>query len=98
MAGARMLRAGEVGGAVGEASDGPSDTAAALRVSNVVFMGMGEALANYRRAVAAIRRLVEPSPHGLGLSARGITMSTVGLVPGIDRLAGEGLPLSLIHI
>lgn len=95
VAGARMLRAGEVGGAVGEASDGPSDTAAALRVSNVVFMGMGEALANYRRAVAAIRRLVEPSPHGLGLSARGITMSTVGLVPGIDRLAGEGLPVTL---
>lgn len=91
VAGARTLRAGEVGGAAPEGGD----TAAALRLSNVVFMGMGEALANYRRAVAAIRRLVEPSPRGLGLSARGITMSTVGLVPGIDRLAREGLPVTL---
>ncbi len=94
VAGARMLRAGEVGGASGEA-DGVGDTAAALRVSNVVFMGMGEALVNYQRAVAAIRRLVEPAPDGLGMSARGLTMSTVGLVPGIDRLAAEGLPVTL---
>jgi 23S rRNA (adenine2503-C2)-methyltransferase len=67
----------------------------APRVTNVVFMGMGEALANYRAAVGAIRRLVTPPPEGLGLSARGITMSTVGLVPAIDRLAGEGLPVTL---
>ena len=66
-----------------------------LRVSNVVFMGMGEALANYSRSIAAIRRLVDPGPDGLGMSARGITMSTVGLVPGIDRLAAEGLPVTL---
>ncbi len=65
------------------------------RVSNVVFMGMGEALVNYRRSVAAIRRLVAPPPDGLGMSARGITMSTVGLVPGIDRFAREGLPVTL---
>jgi len=95
VAGARMLRAGELGGGGGGAGDGEGDTAAALRVSNVVFMGMGEALANYRRSVAAIRRLVDPAPDGLGMSARGITMSTVGLVPGIDRLAGEGLPVTL---
>jgi 23S rRNA (adenine2503-C2)-methyltransferase len=65
------------------------------RVSNVVFMGMGEALANYKAAVGAIRRLTDPVPEGLGLSARGITMSTVGLVPGIDKLAAEGLPVTL---
>ncbi|GMA40170.1 23S rRNA (adenine(2503)-C(2))-methyltransferase RlmN [Mobilicoccus caccae] len=65
------------------------------RVSNVVFMGMGEALVNYKRAVAAIRRMVDPAPHGLGMSARGITMSSVGLVPGIDRLAAEGIPVTL---
>jgi 23S rRNA (adenine2503-C2)-methyltransferase len=83
---ARMLRRGEVGG-------GRED--APLRVSNVVFMGMGEALANYRSAIGAIRRMVDPAPDGLGMSARGITMSTVGLVPGIDRLAGEGIPVTL---
>ncbi len=66
-----------------------------LRVSNVVFMGMGEALANYKASIAAIRRLVEPSPAGLGMSARGVTMSTVGLVPAIDKLAGEGMPVTL---
>ncbi len=67
----------------------------ARRVGNVVFMGMGEPLANYERVIAAIRRLVAPPPDGLGMSARGITVSTVGLVPGIHRLAGEGLPLTL---
>jgi len=65
------------------------------RVSNVVFMGMGEALANYKASIGAIRRLTDPAPEGLGLSARGITMSTVGLVPGIDKLAAEGIPVTL---
>jgi 23S rRNA (adenine2503-C2)-methyltransferase len=65
------------------------------RVNNVVFMGMGEALANYKAAVTAIRRITEPAPSGLGISARGVTMSTVGLVPAIDRLASEGLPVTL---
>ena len=65
------------------------------RVSNVVFMGMGEALANYKAAIGAIRRLTEPAPSGLGISARGITMSTVGLVPGIDKLTEEGIPVTL---
>jgi 23S rRNA (adenine2503-C2)-methyltransferase len=64
-------------------------------VTNVVFMGMGEALANYKAAITAIRRMVSPAPEGLGMSARGITMSTVGLVPGIARLAEEGLPVTL---
>ncbi|MFC5995289.1 23S rRNA (adenine(2503)-C(2))-methyltransferase RlmN [Pseudonocardia hispaniensis] len=65
------------------------------RLSNVVFMGMGEPLANYKRVIAAVRRIIERSPNGLGISARGVTVSTVGLVPGIDRLAAEGLPVTL---
>ncbi|WP_068428938.1 23S rRNA (adenine(2503)-C(2))-methyltransferase RlmN [Piscicoccus intestinalis] len=73
----------------------PGAEGPARRVNNVVFMGMGEALINYKRAVAAIRRMVDPTPAGLGMSARGITMSSVGLVPGIDRLAGEGIPVTL---
>ncbi|MGL5857431.1 MAG: 23S rRNA (adenine(2503)-C(2))-methyltransferase RlmN [Angustibacter sp.] len=67
----------------------------ARRVSNVVFMGMGEPLANYGAVVGAVRRLTDPVPDGLGMSARGVTVSTVGLVPAIDRLAGEGLPVTL---
>jgi 23S rRNA (adenine2503-C2)-methyltransferase len=65
------------------------------RVGNVVFMGMGEPLANYRAVVGAVRRLTDPTPDGLGISARGVTVSTVGLVPAIDRLAAEGLPVTL---
>jgi 23S rRNA (adenine2503-C2)-methyltransferase len=68
---------------------------AARRVTNVVFMGMGEPLANYQRVVAAVHRLVDPAPAGLGVSARGVTVSTVGLVPAVDRLAGEGLAVTL---
>ena len=61
------------------------------RLSNVVFMGMGEPLANYERVWAAVERL-----HGdMGLSARHLTISTVGIVPGIRRLAAESLPVNL---
>ena len=61
------------------------------RLSNVVFMGMGEPLANYDSTWSAVRRI-----HGaMGISARHITMSTVGHVPGIRRMAAEGLPVSL---
>jgi len=61
------------------------------RVSNVVFMGMGEPLANYQATWAAVERL-----HGdVGLSARHLTVSTVGIVPGILRLAEEKLPVNL---
>ena len=61
------------------------------RLSNVVFMGMGEPLANYERVWAAIVRL-----NGeMGFSARRLTLSTVGLVPGIRRLARERLPVNL---
>jgi 23S rRNA (adenine2503-C2)-methyltransferase len=65
------------------------------RVSNVVFMGMGEPLANYRAVVTAVRRLTEPVPAGMGMSVRGVTVSTVGLVPRMTELAGEGLPVTL---
>ncbi|MBO3746729.1 23S rRNA (adenine(2503)-C(2))-methyltransferase RlmN [Streptosporangiaceae bacterium NEAU-GS5] len=82
VSGARSLARGEVPGGPG-------------RVSNVVFMGMGEPMANYKAVVGAVRRLVDPSPDGLGISARGITVSTVGLVPAMEKLAGEGLPVTL---
>jgi len=61
------------------------------RVSNVVFMGMGEPFANYDRTWAAVERLHDD----LGLSARHLTLSTVGIVPGIQRLAAERLPVNL---
>ena len=100
---ARLLRRGELptigagveGAGLGDEADGSEDTGGPTRVSNVVFMGMGEALANYKAAIGAIRRLTEPAPSGLGISARGITMSTVGLVPGIDKLTEEGIPVTL---
>src|SRR5436305_7153297 len=68
---------------------------AGRRVSHVVFMGMGEPLANYTRVIDAVRRLTDPPPDGLGLSQRHITVSTVGLVPAMHRLAGEGLAVTL---
>ncbi len=61
------------------------------RLRNVVFMGMGEPLANYDRVWAAVRHLHDD----MGLSARHLTLSTVGVVPGIRRLAAEDLPVNL---
>ncbi len=63
------------------------------RLSNVVFMGMGEPLANYARVLAAVRRITEPS--GFGISARSVTVSTVGLAPAIRKLADERLGVTL---
>lgn len=65
--------------------------AAPRRLSNVVFMGMGEPLANYNRLWAAVTRLHDD----IGISARHLTVSTVGVVPGIRRLANEDLPVNL---
>jgi 23S rRNA (adenine2503-C2)-methyltransferase len=62
-------------------------------VSHVVLMGMGEPLANYEATMQAISTLA--NERGYGLSARRITLSTVGLVPGIRRLAASGLPINL---
>lgn len=73
----------------GEIAGGPG------RLSNVVFMGMGEPLANYPRLIAALHRLIDPAPAGLGLSRRSITVSTVGLVPAIGKLADENLDVTL---
>lgn len=64
------------------------------RVTNIVFMGMGEPLANYARLMAAVRTMVAPQPDGLGMSARHITVSTVGLVPAIQKLANEKIPVT----
>jgi len=80
--GARAMAHGEVAGGAG-------------RLSNVVFMGMGEPLANYKAVIGAVRRLTDPAPEGLGLSARHVTVSTVGLVPRIKQLAEEGIPVTL---
>ena len=70
MQGARALARGELPGGPG-------------RVSNVVFMGMGEPLANYASVLRAVRRITDPVPDGLGISQRSVTVSTVGLVPAI---------------
>jgi 23S rRNA (adenine2503-C2)-methyltransferase len=81
-AGARAMAAGVVPGGAG-------------RVSNVVFMGMGEPLANYSSVLTAVRGITAPAPAGLGISQRAVTVSTVGLVPAIRKLAGEGLSVRL---
>jgi 23S rRNA (adenine2503-C2)-methyltransferase len=81
-AAARRVARGELPGGIG-------------RLSNVVFMGMGEPLANYSRLVAALHRIVDPQPDGLGISQRSVTVSTVGLVPAMGRLAEEGLAVTL---
>jgi 23S rRNA (adenine2503-C2)-methyltransferase len=81
-AGARAMARGQVPGGPG-------------RVSNIVFMGMGEPLANYASVLSAVRRITDPAPAGLGISQRAVTVSTVGLVPAISRLAGEGLSVRL---
>ncbi len=82
VAGGRAMASGAVPGGQG-------------RVSNVVFMGMGEPLANYGSVLAALRRITDPSPAGLGISQRSVTVSTVGLVPAIEKLAAEGLSARL---
>ncbi|MBO0893828.1 MAG: 23S rRNA (adenine(2503)-C(2))-methyltransferase RlmN [Acidimicrobiales bacterium] len=72
--------------ACGDAGERPAHP-----LSNVVFMGMGEPLANYDRVFEAVERIC----GDLGLSARHVTISTVGVVPGIRRLATERLPVGL---
>src|SRR3989337_3031929 len=56
---------------------------------------MGEPLANYKAVIGAVRRLTDPAPGGLGMSARGVTVSTVGLVPRMKQLADGGIPVPL---
>lgn len=63
------------------------------RLTNVVLMGMGEPLLNYEASLEGVRRLIDPT--GFKLGQRHITLSTVGVVPGIERLAGEELQVTL---
>jgi len=65
------------------------------RLSNVVLMGQGEPLANYKATVRALRVISQETPDGLGISARKLTVSTCGLIPGIERLSKAGLPVRL---
>ncbi|MEE8389441.1 MAG: 23S rRNA (adenine(2503)-C(2))-methyltransferase RlmN [Anaerolineae bacterium] len=69
------------------------DEAKGERLTNVVLMGMGEPLLNYDSSLDAVRRLIHP--QGFNLGQRHITLSTVGVVPGIRRLADEGLQITL---
>ena len=73
----------------GEIPGGPA------RLNNLVFMGMGEPLANYKAVIETVRALVAPQPDGFGMSARNITVSTVGLVPAMQKLTKEGIPVTL---
>lgn len=76
-------------------SDAPSvpQSSSASRLTNIVFMGMGEPFANYDRWWRAVEIIHDP--RGLNVGARSMTVSTVGLVPGIRRLATEALPINL---
>ena len=82
VASARDLANGEVAGGPG-------------RISNIVFMGMGEPMANYKRVLQSVRRITDPVPNGLGISQRGVTVSTVGLVPAINKLIDERMQVRL---
>jgi 23S rRNA (adenine2503-C2)-methyltransferase len=84
-----QVRAAAKSLADGEVPGGPT------RLSNLVFMGMGEPMANYKAVMETVRRLVAPTPDGFGMSARNITVSTVGLVPAIEKLTNEGIPVTL---
>ena len=91
----RNLSTAEIVDQVVAASREVADSTEAGRVSNVVFMGMGEPLANYSAVMGAVARLTAPVPDGLGMSPRRITVSTVGLVPRIRDLADAGIPVTL---
>lgn len=69
------------------------DGGKSANLTNIVFMGMGEPFANYDRWWAAVERLHDP--QGFKLGARNMTVSTVGLAPGVRRLADEKLPINL---
>ena len=65
------------------------------RLSNIVFMGMGEPLANYKRVKETVSQMIAPGPKGFGISARNVTVSTVGLAPAIRKLADEQMNVTL---
>jgi 23S rRNA (adenine2503-C2)-methyltransferase len=86
----RNLSAGEIVGQVMAAREGLT---AGLRITHIVYMGMGEPLANYTATVKSLRLLTDP--QAFAFSPRRITVSTVGLVTGIERLAKENLRVNL---
>ncbi len=86
----RQLSAGEI---VEQAMRIASLCGDGIRLSNVVFMGLGEPLANYAATVRAVRTI--NASWGMGIGARKITVSTVGLVNQMRRLAEEGLQITL---
>ena len=86
----RNLTAGEI---VGQVMAARATLPPERRITHIVFMGMGEPLANYAATVKALRILVDP--HGFGFSPRRVTVSTVGLVQGLERLAKEDLRVNL---
>ena len=86
----RNLGAGEI---VGQVMAARAGLAAGERITHIVYMGMGEPLANYTATVKSLRLLTDP--RALGFSPRRITVSTVGLVGGIERLAKENLRVNL---
>lgn len=86
---ARNLRPGELADQVLACGD----ELAGERVTHIVLMGSGEPLENYANVVSFLR--LANSPNGFGISYRRMTLSTCGIVPGIHRLAGEGMPINL---
>jgi 23S rRNA (adenine2503-C2)-methyltransferase len=86
----RNLSAGEV---VGQVLAARQTLGAGARLTHIVYMGMGEPLANYAATVTSLRILTDPK--AFGFSPRRITVSTVGLVSGIERLAKESLKVNL---
>jgi len=94
----RNLTAGEITAQVvmaARACDLGQMTGGPTRLSNVVFMGMGEPMANYKAVMQSIRNITNPQPDGLGIGARSVTLSTVGLVSGIEKLIDEDIPVTL---
>jgi len=87
----RQLTVGEIVEQVVRARRTAAESQPSRRVSNIVFMGMGEPLANYDATWGAVRHL----NTDLGIGARHLTVSTVGVVPGIRRMAKEELPVNL---
>jgi 23S rRNA (adenine2503-C2)-methyltransferase len=86
----RNLTAGEI---VGQVLGAVNTLPAGQRLTHIVYMGMGEPLANYAATVKSLRLLTDP--RAFGFSPRRITVSTVGLVTGIERLARENLRVNL---
>ena len=87
----RNLTVGEIVEQVVRAARRANEGPTPRRVSNIVFMGMGEPMANYDRMIGAVHRI----HSDIGISARHLTISTVGIIPGIRKLADEPLPVNL---